>query len=70
MTAGFDGAGRGAPPSASAPPAGFSGGFRECWDAGACLVYVDDPAAFSCGGVTPCSLGDVAACPVVPSPPF
>ncbi len=69
-TASFDAAAAGRAAVGFRTVAGVTGGFRECWDPAACLVYVDDPAAFSCGGAWPCSLGDVSACPAVPSPPF
>jgi hypothetical protein len=48
---------------------GFGGSFRQCWDAFACLVYVEDPNDYSCG-TPPCSFGEVGSCPAVPSPPF
>jgi hypothetical protein len=50
------------------PPIGW---FNQCWDASACLVYVDDPNDFTATcGATPCLAGDVGACATVPSPPF
>jgi hypothetical protein len=70
VTAAFDAAGQGRAAVGFRTAGGATGGFRECWDPGACLVYVDDPAAISCGGAAPCSFGEVTACPAVPSPPF
>jgi hypothetical protein len=70
MDAGFDAAGRGRGRGT------FRGIFTvyqvdECWDADACLVYVDDPANVSCpAGTGSCSLGSLAACPAVTSGPF
>jgi len=53
-------------------PAGSTtstGSFRQCWDANACLVYVDDPLNLSCG-LAPCSAGSEAACAAaIPVPP-
>jgi hypothetical protein len=54
---------------------GATGGFQQCWDAAACLVYVNDPANFtkvstSCA-MPPCPpTGDAAACATVPASPF
>jgi len=48
---------------------GLGGSFEQCWDASACLVYVNDPQDYSCS-TPPCSLGEVGSCPAVPSPPF
>jgi hypothetical protein len=41
------------------------GDVKQCWDAGGCLTYVDDPFALTpaCNGVKPCVLGDIALCP-------
>jgi hypothetical protein len=41
------------------------GDVHQCWDANACLTYVDDPFAFTaqCNTVKPCLLGSKAACP-------
>ncbi|MFO0581315.1 MAG: hypothetical protein U0229_03500 [Anaeromyxobacter sp.] len=46
-------------------------GWAECWDAAACLTYVNDPGNYSCETEPnpPCSLGAVSACPVVPPAP-
>lgn len=70
VTASFDAASAGRAAVGFRTALGITGGFRECWDPTACLVYVDDPVAFSCGGSAPCSFGEVSACPAVPSPPF
>jgi hypothetical protein len=42
-----------------------SGDVQQCWDAGGCLTYVNDPFAFTaqCLGVAPCLIGDLAQCP-------
>jgi len=69
VTAGYDVAGAGRAQVSFTGAMGGSGGFRQCWDAGACLLFVDDPNGYSCGGV-PCSFGTVADCPAVPAPPF
>jgi hypothetical protein len=46
-----------------------TGSFRQCWDANACLVFVDDPLNLSCG-VAPCSAGSETAClTAIPVPP-
>ena len=46
-----------------------TGSFRQCWDAGACLVYVDDPLDLSCGA-PPCSAGLPNVCAAaIPVPP-
>ena len=47
----------------------LEGSYRQCWDAFACLVYVDDPSSYSCD-TPPCSFGEVASCPPVPLSPF
>jgi hypothetical protein len=47
----------------------IAGSFRQCWDVGECLVYVDDSANFSCG-TPPCSGGAIGACATVPASPF
>jgi len=41
------------------------GDVRQCWDAGGCLTFVDDPFALTpaCNGVAPCLLGNSASCP-------
>jgi hypothetical protein len=41
------------------------GDVHQCWEANACLNYVDDPFAFTaqCNTVKPCLLGSKAACP-------
>jgi len=46
-------------------------GWTECWDAAACLVYVNDPGNYSCDTEPspPCSLGAVTACAAVPAAP-
>jgi hypothetical protein len=67
--AGFDGAGAGDAQIGFRTAAGFEGGFRQCWDAEACLVHVADPGNFSCDA-PPCSRGEASACPAVPSSPF
>ncbi|WP_248357255.1 hypothetical protein [Anaeromyxobacter oryzae] len=69
VQAGFDAAGGGRAQVAFQAAGGASGGFRQCWDPAACLVYVDDPASYSCGAA-PCSFGAMTACPAVPAPPF
>jgi hypothetical protein len=41
------------------------GDVLQCWDASACLTYVNDPFAFTpqCNGVKPCILGNPLSCP-------
>jgi hypothetical protein len=57
-------------------PAGsmVSGWFEQCWDASACLVYVEDSGNHSCDETqwpgSTCTRGDVAACADVPESPF
>jgi hypothetical protein len=67
---GAAGAGRAAvvyDPAGVWPP---PGSFRQCWNASACLTYVDDPANFTCAA-PPCSFGTVEDdCPAVPVSPF
>ncbi|HEY2031509.1 MAG TPA: hypothetical protein VGH20_20095 [Myxococcales bacterium] len=38
---------------------------HQCWDANACLSFIDDPlaATAACNGVKPCLLGNAASCP-------
>jgi hypothetical protein len=48
-------------------PAGF---FNECWDASACLTYVEDPLNLSCPVRASCSFGAAGSCAEVPAPPF
>lgn len=69
VQAGFDAAGAGRAAVAYRTAGGATGGFRQCWDAAACLVYVDDPAGYSCAA-PPCSGGAIADCPSVAAPPF
>jgi hypothetical protein len=68
VAAGFTGAGAGRAQVAFFPAAGGQGGFRQCWDAAACLTWVDDPLDYSCGAPG-CSGGSESACPVVPLVP-
>jgi len=41
------------------------GDVKQCWDAGGCLTFVDDPFALTaaCNGIAPCLLGSAAQCP-------
>ena len=41
------------------------GDVKQCWDAGGCLTFVDDPFALTaaCNGVKPCLLGSDVSCP-------
>lgn len=50
---------------ANCPVVGVLGDVMQCWDAGGCLTFVDDPFAFTpaCGTVKPCLLGDASLCP-------
>jgi hypothetical protein len=49
---------------------GANGTLHECWDAAACLTYVDDPLSVTpiCSGVPAgfCTQGDPGSCPTVP----
>jgi len=67
--AGFDRDGAGDAQVGFRTAGGFEGGYRQCWDAAACLVHVDDPLDYSCA-TPPCSFGQATACPAVPSSPF
>lgn len=69
VQASFDAAGQGRAAVGFRTAGGLEGGYQQCWDADACLVYVLDAYGYSCGGGA-CNVGDVAACAVVPSPPF
>jgi len=73
VTTGYDAAGAGRDAVVYHAAAGGTAGFRECWGAGACLVYVQDSLNISCdpqayGGA--CSLGVETDCPAVPASPF
>lgn len=71
LSTGFDAQGAGRALVGFRTPGGFEGGFQQCWDAAACLVYVLDPANYSCDPPDePCSLGLAADCPEVPASPF
>ena len=61
-----DGAGRGR--MAFQAAAGATGTFHQCWNAAACLTWLDDPAGYSCGGFVPCTAGAESACPAVDPP--
>ena len=41
------------------------GDVNQCWDAGGCLTYVNDPFALTaaCNDIAPCVLGNPASCP-------
>jgi hypothetical protein len=41
------------------------GDVHQCWDAGGCLTYIDDPFGLTaaCNGIAPCLLGNAASCP-------
>jgi len=64
---GFDASGAGRGLSTLHLDGGFSGQYAQCWDAAACLVWVDDPNDYSCGRAG-CSGGAESACPAVPAP--
>jgi hypothetical protein len=71
VSTGYDAAGAGRDAVAYQAAGGATAGFRECWGAGACLVYVQDPGNYSCPAAAwPCSLGADTACPAVPASPF
>jgi hypothetical protein len=69
VSTGFDAQGAGRAQVGFRTPGGFEGGFQQCWDAGACLVYVKDPANYSCSDPQ-CSFGVPESCPAVPASPF
>jgi hypothetical protein len=69
VEAGFEPGGAGAAEVSFIAAGGLTGSFRQCWDGAACLVYVDDPLNYSCGGPG-CSTGDRAACPTLHASPF
>ncbi len=71
VTTGYDAAGAGRDAVAYQATSGATAGFRECWGAGACLVYVLDPGNYSCPAADwPCDLGAGSGCPAVPASPF
>lgn len=70
IATGYDAAGAGRGRVAFTAASGGTGVFDQCWDGGACLVYVDDPANYSCDAGAGCSFGAVEACAAVPAPPF
>ncbi len=71
VSTGFDAEGAGRAAVAVQGAGGAIGGFRQCWNAGACLVFVDDPLNWSCPAAEqPCSYGVETACPAVPASPF
>jgi len=72
VTTGYDASGAGRAEVTYTPADGSTpGGFRQCWDAAACLTYVDDPGNFSCPLFSrPCSGGDIGQCPAVRIAPF
>lgn len=63
--AAFDAAGRGRSAVAFQGPAGNGAGYEQCWDAEACLLWVNDPLDLSCE-VGPCSQGAESSCPALP----
>jgi hypothetical protein len=65
----YDAAGAGRNAVAFTKAGGGTGSFQQCWDGGACLTYVDDPAGFTCGPA-PCEQGSESACVTGPIPPF
>jgi hypothetical protein len=62
----YGGAGLGRAAVGYVAAGGGTGSFDLCWDPGACLTYVRDPANFSCPAHASCSLGTVDECPAVP----
>ena len=67
MRAGFDAGGSGRGLTTLHLDGGFTAGYAQCWDAAACLTWVDDPGDYSCGRAG-CSGGAESACPAVPAP--
>jgi hypothetical protein len=69
VAAGFDAAGGGQADVRYYPATagGASVGYRQCWNAAACLVYSDDVNGYSCGGAA-CAGGVLSDCPAVPAP--
>jgi hypothetical protein len=47
---------------------GGTGSFQQCWNASACLTYLEDPTNYSCGA--PCVRGLEGLCVTGPIPPF
>ncbi len=71
VSTGFDAQGAGRAGVAFRTAGGVTGGFRQCWGANACLVYVLDPSNISCpAAAQPCDYGVEADCPPVPASPF
>jgi hypothetical protein len=48
---------------------GASVGYRQCWNALACLVYSDDASGYSCGDAGGCAFGAPSDCPAGIPPP-
>lgn len=70
VTTGFDAAGAGRARVSFVAGSGATGAYDTCWDPGACLSWLDDPAGFVCGPGA-CTRGALAACVAVPAPaPF
>jgi hypothetical protein len=71
VSTGFDAWGAGRAGVAFQTAGGATAGYRQCWGAGACLVFVEDPLNISCDPVYgACSFGVAADCPAVPASPF
>ncbi len=71
VTTGYDAFGGGRAAVAFQGAGGATGGFRQCWSANACLVYVLDPGNLSCPQPGPaCDYGVETDCPAGLAPPF
>ncbi len=71
VSTGFDAEGAGRAGVSFQTAGGVTGGFRQCWGANACLVYVLDPLNVSCPAAEqPCNYGVETDCPAVPASPF
>jgi len=71
ISTGYDAEGAGRADVGVQLAGGGTAGFRQCWGAEACLVYVLDPGNYSCPAAEwPCSFGVETDCPAVPVSPF
>lgn len=67
IDAAFDGAGRGRSTVAFRAVGGFTASYQQCWDADACVLWVNDPWNITklCAAA-PCTVGSEASCAATP----
>ncbi|MHB8420581.1 MAG: hypothetical protein ACYDCL_21110 [Myxococcales bacterium] len=69
-TVDFLGDGSGEATTTGTLASGATATVAECWDASACLSYLNDPQNFTkqpgCAAGSPCDFGDAGACPPIP----